>query len=90
LPSIEIVPDPVQRELLPKPRKNPDTTPQAQSRAGAPQLSSASPYAPGITNGASSPPALTTLGEEPVPAITTDAPKEKEKNRLWKIFHPGQ
>jgi hypothetical protein len=90
LPSIEIVPEPSQRELLPKPRRNPDMTPEAQSRSGALQSSSASPYAPGITNGASSPPALTTLGEEPVPAITTDAPKEKEKSRLWKILHPGQ
>ncbi|HEV3449110.1 MAG TPA: hypothetical protein VG099_31025, partial [Gemmataceae bacterium] len=72
----------------------PDNTPPA-SAVATPVPSSPSGYAPGATDGATAqqggpnPPdgSMPAAGTEPAKPTTSS---DKEKSRLWKIFHPGQ
>jgi Flp pilus assembly secretin CpaC len=72
----------------------PENTTPPVSAVGTPASSSPGGYAPGATDQATSPQGAPNSSAGTMPAGTDPAratnSSDKEKSRLWKIFHPGQ
>ena len=91
LPSIEIIPEP--QNVLPGPRKSPDTMPSTPPQAHGPGSPAEAVVPAGGTtapaaNGAPAPAAATSLSGEPASESKSEQPRKR--GALWKFFYREQ